>query len=286
MYHRDEPVPDTAWFKAACLLPEGRRAGPDVQLWRWSAATRPAAAGSKRRSCTSTAATGAATRYRWNDEQTDATLVPAAGEDVELTVKDAKAPGGVAEADVALPEPDRVPAVPQPVGRRGTRLHRGAAPATRVSRIGAADELTTDCSTWTSSQLGQDRQPADKPAKPLVNPHDTGADLDARARSYLHVNCAHCHQFGAGGSVNIDLRFDTAAGRDAGSGCQPVQGTFGIPDARILAPGDPYRSVLYYRMAKQGRGRMPHIGSELVDEAGVRLIGDWIRQLPPKIGRA
>jgi putative heme-binding domain-containing protein len=27
---------------------------------------------------------------------------------------------------------------------------------------------------------------------------------------------------------------------------------------------------------------MPHIGSELVDEAGVRLVGDWIRQLPPQ----
>jgi putative heme-binding domain-containing protein len=34
-------------------------------------------------------------------------------------------------------------------------------------------------------------------------------------------------------------------------------------------------------MAKLGRGRMPHIGSEMVDEAGLRLIHDWIRQLPP-----
>src|SRR5262249_50335339 len=50
--------------------------------------------------------------------------------------------------------------------------------------------------------------------------------------------------------------------------------------AHILSPGDPYRSVLYYRMAKQGRGRMPHIGSEIVDEPGLKLIHDWIRQLP------
>src|SRR5262249_34201461 len=28
------------------------------------------------------------------------------------------------------------------------------------------------------------------------------------------------------------------------------------------------------------RGRMPHIGSEIVDERGLRLIHDWIRQLP------
>jgi putative heme-binding domain-containing protein len=33
-------------------------------------------------------------------------------------------------------------------------------------------------------------------------------------------------------------------------------------------------------MAKLGRGRMPHIGSELVDREGLRLVHDWIRQLP------
>ena len=62
---------------------------------------------------------------------------------------------------------------------------------------------------------------------------------------------------------------------------RPVQGTFEIPGARILAPGDPYRSVLFYRMSKLGRGRMPHIGSEIVDEKGLRLIHDWIRTMPP-----
>jgi putative heme-binding domain-containing protein len=60
---------------------------------------------------------------------------------------------------------------------------------------------------------------------------------------------------------------------------RPVQGSFGLVNAQILAPGDPYRSVLYYRMAKLGPGRMPHIGSEVVDDQGLRLIHDWIRQL-------
>ena len=59
-----------------------------------------------------------------------------------------------------------------------------------------------------------------------------------------------------------------------------MQGGFGIVGAQILAPGDPYRSVLYYRMAKLGRGRMPHLGSEIVDEHGLRLMHDWIRRLP------
>ena len=56
---------------------------------------------------------------------------------------------------------------------------------------------------------------------------------------------------------------------------KPTQGTFGIRDARIIAPGDPFRSILYLRVSKLGRGRMPHIGSEVVDTAAAGLVRDW-----------
>ena len=60
----------------------------------------------------------------------------------------------------------------------------------------------------------------------------------------------------------------------------PAQGNFGIPGAKVIAPGDPFRSILYYRMAKLGPGRMPHAGSNVIDTAGLDLIHEWIRQLP------
>ena len=44
--------------------------------------------------------------------------------------------------------------------------------------------------------------------KHLVNPTSSTASLDERARSYLHVNCSHCHQFGAGGTADIELRHE------------------------------------------------------------------------------
>src|SRR5207247_9742499 len=53
--------------------------------------------------------------------------------------------------------------------------------------------------------------------------------------------------------------------------------------ARVIAPGDPYRSVLFYRISTEGSGRMPHLGSRLADEAGLRLVRDWIRSLPSKM---
>src|SRR5205823_5614188 len=99
--------------------------------------------------------------------------------------------------------------------------------------------------------------------------------------SYLHVNCAHCHQFGGGGSALVDFRALTPLDKCKAIGVTPVQGAFGLSDAKIVAPGDPYRSTLYYRMAKVGRGRMPHLGSEVVDDRGVRLMHEWIRGLPP-----
>src|SRR3989442_15956446 len=85
---------------------------------------------------------------------------------------------------------------------------------------------------------------------------------------------------GAGGSAEIDLRFDLPIEQTKTLGIRPLQGTFGIHDAHILSTGDPYRSGLLYRIAKLGHGRMPYAGSELVDEKAVRLIHDWIRQLP------
>ena len=59
-------------------------------------------------------------------------------------------------------------------------------------------------------------------------------------------------------------------------GIRPTRGEFALPDARIIKPGDPYASTLYFRMAKFGRDRMPHIGSERPDEAGLDLIARWI----------
>src|SRR5262249_28720172 len=111
-------------------------------------------------------------------------------------------------------------------------------------------------------------------------PQHPAADVKAPARSFLNVNCSHCHQFGAGGTADFDLRFDKALDETKTLEVRPTQGTFEIPGAQILAPGDPSRSVLYYRVSKLGRGRMPHIGSEMVADRGLRLLHDWIRQRP------
>ena len=107
--------------------------------------------------------------------------------------------------------------------------------------------------------------------------HSSIAD---RARTYLHANCAHCHRFNGGGSARIYVGFDMPLSKLEAVDTRPTQGTFGIHNAKIIAPGDPLRSVLYYRMAKTGPGHMPHLGSRIIDAQGAALIHDWIQQIP------
>ncbi|HJZ89547.1 MAG TPA: PQQ-dependent sugar dehydrogenase, partial [Gemmataceae bacterium] len=280
-YHTEQPVPDTAWFKARVFFPQdgvlARTFSLDMEHGNTASARQLETQilhfdGRDWKGYT----------YRWNDDQTDATLVGALGEDVELTVKDAQSPGGVRKQTWHFPSRTECRQCHNPWA--GEALGFVEPQLRRNGKLGGQpDEFTRlmdlGLIAWGKEQL---KPGEDKPARPLVNSHETGEALEARARSYLQVNCSHCHQFGAGGSVNIDLRRDTELDDTRALDVKPVQGAFDIPDCRILAPGDPYRSVLYYRMAKQGRGRMPHIGSELVDEAGIRLVCDWIRQLPAR----
>ena len=61
-------------------------------------------------------------------------------------------------------------------------------------------------------------------------------------------------------------------------------GTFGLPDAMILAPGSPLRSVLLHRISCRGpnTGQMPPLGSKVVDTAAMHLLRDWIAEMEPE----
>jgi putative heme-binding domain-containing protein len=211
--------------------------------------------------------------YEWNDAQTDAELVSAEGKERIFFLRDPKAPGG------RRPYRWRFPARTDCL-----RCHNPWADYTLAFTLPQLQRRTPTGADQVSlfEQLGLLKivSSAAPLPRPLVNPLDQAAPLEARARAYLHVNCAHCHQFGAGGTADIELRYEVDLAKTKTLDVRPVQGDFGISQARLLAPGDPYRSVLYYRMAKLGAGRMPHIGSAQVDEAGLRLIHDWIRSLP------
>lgn len=113
----------------------------------------------------------------------------------------------------------------------------------------------------------------------LIDPYDPREPLQARARSYLHSNCAQCHVQAGGGNSQISLEFSKSLEDMKMLDREPLHHKFDIPDARLVAPGDPARSVLLHRMATRGRGKMPQLATSLVDRQAVDLIREWIRRM-------
>jgi hypothetical protein len=110
------------------------------------------------------------------------------------------------------------------------------------------------------------------------------ATLETRARSYLHANCSFCHRPDGKFAV-FDVRNDVPFART--NVCEaPGKGDLGVAGAKIVTPKQPMSSVMYLRMhAPKGdmttgeTGRMPQIGSSVIDTDGTKLIGDWITSL-------
>jgi hypothetical protein len=113
----------------------------------------------------------------------------------------------------------------------------------------------------------------------LVDPYDSSKDLEQRARSFLHANCSMCHVEAGGGNAQIDLEFTTPRDRMRLFDVKPLHDTFGLPEARLIAPGDPARSVLLHRVSIRDRGQMPPLATFAVDRNAVQLLHDWIASM-------
>lgn len=111
---------------------------------------------------------------------------------------------------------------------------------------------------------------------------DESAALDARARAYLDVNCASCHNpEGLASHTNLDLRHVQDDPRHRGIMKRPTSAGRASMDLYFaIKPGDPDRSFLLQRLlSTEAAVRMPQIMRTVVHEEGVALIRDWIVSL-------
>jgi glucose/arabinose dehydrogenase/mono/diheme cytochrome c family protein len=112
---------------------------------------------------------------------------------------------------------------------------------------------------------------------------DTSQSLEWRARSYLSVNCAQCHQPGGPALGNWDARYTTKTA-NAGIVNGPLNDNLGDANNRVVVPNDLSHSVLYQRInAVPGPGtiHMPPIASNERDLTSIQLIADWIQLALP-----
>lgn len=225
--------------------------------------------------------------YAWNEAGTDASLVAAAGADRPLQVTDESTAGGRRAQTWHYPSRAEClvchsRAANWSLGLSTAQMNRdrdgGGAPVNQISHLSRLG-LFSDPPAQSPDELER-----------LADPADPAAPLESRARSYLHANCAGCHVEAGGGNAAINLSADAPDGRAGLLEVQPQHDRFGLgPDARLVAAGDPSRSVLWLRVNRRGAGQMPPLASSLVDPLGSALVRDWIRGLaradsagPPK----
>jgi len=97
----------------------------------------------------------------------------------------------------------------------------------------------------------------------------------------MPANCAICHVTSGGGNSLLDLDYSTPLARTLTYDVPPQHETFGIKEARLIAPGQPDLSVLYHRITMRGQGQMPPLATSHVDPQAKELLKEWIAGLTP-----
>ncbi len=214
--------------------------------------------------------------YVWNAEQTEATL-QRTGAEIPLTFADA---GKSTRFTYTVPNvnqcagchaTDRTKAL-MPIGMKARHLNRDFP--------GIGGEINQLTRLTTIGYLTGAPEPDAAPRDARFN--DLTASIDARARAYLDINCAHCHS--ATGPARVSglwLDSPTMDMRKLGTCKPPIAAGTGTGNrAYSIVPGHPERSIMAYRLESDDPGEMmPENGRSLTHAEGVALIKQWIAGL-------
>ncbi|MEZ4271896.1 MAG: PQQ-dependent sugar dehydrogenase [Myxococcota bacterium] len=135
----------------------------------------------------------------------------------------------------------------------------------------AANQLTTldSIGMFTSSPGAASTLPS------LPDPLAGSADLEMRARAYLHANCANCHRPGGLTGSAMDLRWMVPLPETGTCDVSPNSGSWPA-SMRLLTPGDPDNSLILLRTRATDTTRMPPLGTKDVDIAATAMLEAWI----------
>ena len=215
--------------------------------------------------------------YVWDESRTDATLA-VGGASIETA--------WIADDGTAMSSVYEVPNVNQCLtchAQDGAYEPLGPT-AANLNRPGRERNLVANqLDAWIAAGHLEGAPPAgERPCLPVWNDESTG-DLDLRARAWLDVNCAYCHNpSGTARTSGLDLRVSQDDPARYGVFKSPVASGRGS-GGRLhdISPGDPDGSILIYRVASDEPAiRMPTLSRHLVDHEAVRLLRAWIEAMP------
>lgn len=216
--------------------------------------------------------------YVWNDDQTEAVL-KRAGARLQARFTDPK--GRVRTVEWAVPNQNQCKECHQldktlvPIGPNARNLNRD---------IAYAGGVENQLQHWSRRGL-LSGAPRPEAAPRAARWDDPKAPLADRARAYLDVNCAHCHNPRAVASNSgLYLDLDETRPPALGIGKGPVAAGRGSGGLRVgIEPGQPDASILAFRMASTEPGvMMPELGRTLTHDEGLALVREWIAAMPAK----
>lgn len=217
--------------------------------------------------------------YVWNDAQTEATLQrTGAVEPLTLVAAD----GSREDFNYVVPDEsqcaschaqDWVSRQVHPIGPKARHINKDYAYAD-----GTQNQLEHLVKVGYLSGLPA---MAEVPRDAVWN--DPKTPLDARARTYLDINCGHCHNLhGAANTTGLSLIYGTPEDRHLGICKPPTAAGRGTGDHLFdIVPGLPDESIIPYRLSSTEPGvMMPELGRSTVHREGLALIRAWIAAQP------
>jgi uncharacterized repeat protein (TIGR03806 family) len=215
--------------------------------------------------------------YIWNAEQTEAVL-EVAGELVDASWIDQD--GHERTNNYIIPNANQCKGCHQqgdhfqPLGPKARHLNKDFA---------YADGIENQLAHW--AKVGALTGSPDPKQAPRLAKWDDPASgtLDERARAWLEINCAHCHN-PIGPARNAGVNFMAAESEPTKFGIFKTtvaagRGTGGFEFD--IVPGKPDLSIIMFRLNSMDAGiMMPELGKRLIHKEGLELVREWIAAMP------
>ncbi|HYD49192.1 MAG TPA: SO2930 family diheme c-type cytochrome [Terriglobales bacterium] len=213
--------------------------------------------------------------YVWNDDESDAVL-RLIGKRVTVSGIDHDGVGrsyeySVPNANQCKECHEEQEDVVSPLGPKARNLNK---------EYRYADGAENQLLRWSRAGIlrGAPADPEQAPRAAVLEDPDSGT-VEQRARTYLDVNCSHCHNpGGAARTTGLYFHIQNDDAYSLGVCKQPTaagQGTGGF--ARVIDPGRPETSIIPFRMGSTQTGiAMPELGRRRTHDEAVALIEQWI----------
>jgi len=114
----------------------------------------------------------------------------------------------------------------------------------------------------------------------VINWEDISQPIDLRMRSYVDINCAHCHSDERYCNYRpVRFAFNETSNEENLGVCVDPDTPI-APYSEIIVPSNVDRSLLYFRLNTTAQEfRMPLLGRTLIHDEALTLVEDWINTL-------